>query len=402
MLAAMRFLTLHRRFLSDRRGNVAAILAFSLVPLLGATGAAVDYSRTSAIRTSVQAALDMAVLKGANEPAATQVQIAKDAFLAQLRQKGEEQFAPNPSFVLEGDLFKGSVQGSVSTRIVKVLGFEEIPFSVSSAATPKSSLSTVCWLLKTSLKVTSSSQIEMPTCEIAVKSKAAGAAEIDNNSSIDIKRLCVEGTIKAPMMKSNYKEGCPTADDPFAGKLPSPAAGTTCDHRNKTFGGNNPVSILPGTICDGMTFNTSANVRFEPGLHRVRGGPIVFRAAAQVIADGVTFYFEDSNSYIQNQANASFSIKAPTSGPYAGIAMFEKEGLGPSSFGLTAASNGNLEGLFYLPSRDLTLNSSSSIDARRMTLVANSLTMDSSSAIKGTDAPDDSKRIYVGGTRIAY
>jgi len=42
------------RFLADRCGGVAPILGLRLVPLLGAVGAAVDYSRAGAIRTAMQ------------------------------------------------------------------------------------------------------------------------------------------------------------------------------------------------------------------------------------------------------------------------------------------------------------------------------------------------------------
>jgi len=50
------------RFLADRCGGVAPILGLGLVPLLGALGAAVDYSRDGAIRTAMQAALDATAL----------------------------------------------------------------------------------------------------------------------------------------------------------------------------------------------------------------------------------------------------------------------------------------------------------------------------------------------------
>jgi Flp pilus assembly protein TadG len=53
---------LFRRFLQDRKAGVAPILALGIVPLIGAVGAAVDYSRASAVRTSMQAALDSTAL----------------------------------------------------------------------------------------------------------------------------------------------------------------------------------------------------------------------------------------------------------------------------------------------------------------------------------------------------
>src|SRR5712691_11178285 len=47
-----------RRFFSDTRGNIALIFALAVVPVMGAMGAAVDYSIANANRTAMQAALD--------------------------------------------------------------------------------------------------------------------------------------------------------------------------------------------------------------------------------------------------------------------------------------------------------------------------------------------------------
>jgi Flp pilus assembly protein TadG len=50
------------RFLKDCKGGVAPMLALGIIPLLGAVGAAVDYSRASTVRTAMQAALDSTAL----------------------------------------------------------------------------------------------------------------------------------------------------------------------------------------------------------------------------------------------------------------------------------------------------------------------------------------------------
>jgi Flp pilus assembly protein TadG len=54
------------RFFRDRKGGVAPLLALGIIPLVGAIGAAVDYSRANAVR----------VLRGlAGEPAQRRVQL---------------------------------------------------------------------------------------------------------------------------------------------------------------------------------------------------------------------------------------------------------------------------------------------------------------------------------------
>src|SRR3989304_1006216 len=50
------------RFLKDRRGGIAPMLALLALPLMGTVGAAVDYSRANAARAAMQGALDSTAL----------------------------------------------------------------------------------------------------------------------------------------------------------------------------------------------------------------------------------------------------------------------------------------------------------------------------------------------------
>ena len=50
------------RFWKNRHGGVAPMVGLAIIPLLGAVGAAVDYSRANATRTAFQAALDSTAL----------------------------------------------------------------------------------------------------------------------------------------------------------------------------------------------------------------------------------------------------------------------------------------------------------------------------------------------------
>jgi Flp pilus assembly protein TadG len=58
----MRFTRWLRRFCRDRKGNVAIVFALTLVPVAGATGAAIDYSLANANRSSMQKSLDATAL----------------------------------------------------------------------------------------------------------------------------------------------------------------------------------------------------------------------------------------------------------------------------------------------------------------------------------------------------
>ena len=67
-------------FGSDRRGNIIVTFALAIIPVIGAVGAAVDYSRGNSAKTALQAAIDAAGLILSKEAQTlTQAQLASKA-----------------------------------------------------------------------------------------------------------------------------------------------------------------------------------------------------------------------------------------------------------------------------------------------------------------------------------
>jgi hypothetical protein len=78
--------------------------------------------------------------------------------------------------------------------------------------------------------------------------------------------------------------------------------------------------------------------------------------------------------------------------------MFEPNGLGTSSFTMDGSSSGHLlQGLIYLPSRDITFNSTANVSSDGMTLVVNELILDS---VNWSINPD-AKNILAAGSSSA-
>jgi len=102
------------RFFKDRRAGVAPLLALGIVPLVGAVGAAVDYSRANSVRSAMQNALD-----------ATALMLSKDAQSltgAQLTQKANVYFTsmfdrPEAANVQVSQQFTSPQQGSFSLSV---------------------------------------------------------------------------------------------------------------------------------------------------------------------------------------------------------------------------------------------------------------------------------------------
>jgi Flp pilus assembly protein TadG len=69
MIAWSKFTRQLRAFSAARRGNVAITFALTLIPIVGAAGAAIDFSRANAAKADLQGALDAAALMLSKEAA---------------------------------------------------------------------------------------------------------------------------------------------------------------------------------------------------------------------------------------------------------------------------------------------------------------------------------------------
>lgn len=121
------------RFWRDRRGGVAPMLALGIIPLVGAIGAAVDYSRANLVRTAMQNALDATALmlsKDAQSLNTTQLgQKATSYFNAMFNrpEASNVQVTPTLSTPQESS-FTLSVTGSadISTMFWRLIGQQQL------------------------------------------------------------------------------------------------------------------------------------------------------------------------------------------------------------------------------------------------------------------------------------
>jgi len=133
-------------------------------------------------------------------------------------------------------------------------------------------------------------------------------------------------------------------------------------------------------------------VTLAPGLYVIKGGGWNVDGGT-FTGHGVTFYFADSSA-IQFNSGMTSDITAPASGTYSGILMFEPDGLSPSPFVWDDSVSSSMEGLVYLPSRNATFNSYSSVSGDKLTLVLNTLIAD------GTGWNMDSSTMSIAGSTV--
>ena len=127
------------RFFRNRDGGVAPFLAITAIPLMGITGAAVDYTRASSARTAMQSALDATALNLSKtaqglDPAQIQGQ-AQQVFNALFVRPEVENVSIQTEFSSpqQGNfVLKITGRATISTHLIKLLGHSQFNFSADS------------------------------------------------------------------------------------------------------------------------------------------------------------------------------------------------------------------------------------------------------------------------------
>jgi Flp pilus assembly protein TadG len=128
------------RFWNSRHGSVAPLAALAIVPLIGAVGAAIDYSRANAARTDFQAALDstaLALSKQAAIDSNTDLQTAATSmFNAVFHRPDVQNVTVTATFSSTvGSKLVLSGSGTIPADFVNFLGVDNIKVSASSTST---------------------------------------------------------------------------------------------------------------------------------------------------------------------------------------------------------------------------------------------------------------------------
>jgi Flp pilus assembly protein TadG len=139
------------RFRSNQSGNVALMFALTLIPLVIAMGAAVDYSVAIRQRSKLQGVLDSALLAGVNaardaldagnnwNSARTAGQtMAANFFTANLDKNTSGTLSASFRQDGVGISATGTITGGIKTNIMSVAGIKQIPISASSSVSTSS------------------------------------------------------------------------------------------------------------------------------------------------------------------------------------------------------------------------------------------------------------------------
>jgi Flp pilus assembly protein TadG len=350
-----------RRITADDEGSVMPMFVLSLIPVLGLIGAAVDYTRVSNVRTSLQVSLDAALLAGAQDGSTNWTNVAVNSFNANVQASGASIATPTFS-TTANRAYTGSVSATVPITIARLLGIPSVNVGVQGTATAKSSSGNYYCVMalnqtaQAALQLTgnASIQITAPKCVVQVNSKDLSAVTLNGNTTISTQGNCFVGGLQkvgnSTISPAPY--ACKSIPDPFA-NYPRPVVGP-CDYTNYQLSGNNSVTLQPGVYCGGMNFSSNVTVTFAPGLYVIKDGAMT-ETGGSFTGNGVTFFLTGSGASLQMSGQANWHIVAPTAGSNGmpGFAIFldprGPSGIPANSSRLSGQAQLYFEGVVYLP-----------------------------------------------------
>jgi Flp pilus assembly protein TadG len=188
-------------FISNTSGSVAVILGIVATVMIGAAGIAVDFVNASYIRTSLQHALDSAVL--AASASHVQTEEEAEALIHEYMDSNWKQKFPTLAVDIKPTLGEDNVTGVATTQVptllMGILGIKEIGVHVSSTATASQNNIEVAMVIDNSSSMRSNLDL--------LKSSLLAVVETLNNSlSSDVKYAIIPYSIYVNVGTSNKDE----------------------------------------------------------------------------------------------------------------------------------------------------------------------------------------------------
>ena len=392
----------------DKRGAVGATTALSVAALCGLIGLGADlavwYANAHRVQTMAETAALSAgrFLTNSSQTAATITAVAENDMTLNGYSSGSD--TVSVGFGPSGKTPPNATTVTVTVKRTLPLLFSGVflhtspvvSASATAASTSSSSSTGVCIYVlapstSQSLLVNSNFTLNAPNCEIDVASTASPAAIFDSGAKLSVLKTCIAG---ANVTNNGGTVGglttsCTTHANPYKGTLTAPSVGS-CTVNSANYSG--VVNLSSGTYCGNFNFNGTGTVNLASGTYIFNGTTWNINSGWTITGTGVTLYFVNSSSYVQFNSGVTVSLTAPTTGTYANVLMFEPDGLSNSNFAIdgTSASGHALQGLVYLPSRNLTFNSTYSGTADQFTLVVNTLIFDSNNPNSWSISPSGS------------
>ncbi|HVL71161.1 MAG TPA: pilus assembly protein TadG-related protein [Beijerinckiaceae bacterium] len=373
-----------KRFLQSEGGNLAPTFAVALLPVVGLSGAAVDYSRASALRNVLQAAADAAALHGATAAGASD---AHRVAVAEAVVKARHPDATAQASVAS-DRVSVLATGTIKTTTLGALRIDKIAVEAKATAVkgrngPPACVVALNRTVSGAVTFGGNASFAADGCMVQSNSAHASGLVFEGSTTASAAGFCSAGGVAASRtITPEPRRNCPPVDDPFR-NLSAPVT-TGCTYPSLVeVEPSQTRTLSPGIYCGGLTLK--GTVTFQPGTYVIKNGRLTINSQARLTGEGVTFYLTGTGAGFTINGGSDVRLSAPKDGTYGGMLIVQDRASNPD---FTNTLNGNastvLAGAIYTPTQRITVSGTGGFGqaSQLMPLVADQLKFTGNSVTK--------------------
>ncbi len=234
--------------------------------------------------------------------------------------------------------------------------------------------------------------IANPVCGVAVNSSSATSIQLSNNAAIN-GPVNTHGGISlsnnAELNGTPINQNASVTPDPYSDRtIQTPPA---CTGQSGSGGNNATIDLTAGHFCSGWNFQNNVTLNLAPGAYYIDTKLNIGNNAIINGTGGVTLII-NGNYAINVTNNVRLTLTAPTTGPYAGLAIFSSP-TATSSVTQTFSNNAVIKivGAIYMPNQTVDYQNNSGTNATKCTqivarivYISNNVTLNKDCAYTGT------------------
>ena len=389
-----------------RRGSALAVLAVSLVLIVGVMALALDGGAMLAERRHSQAVADATAYAAAGllyknyatdkglDPAGSSKKLA----LAIAAGNGYANDVTTSTVTVNIPPLAGAFQGQsgyaevvVSYNLPKCFsalwGAGTLSVGSRTVARGKNAAPNVGFLLldpsmSGALSLTGSPSVTVKNGSLVVDSSNGKAIDVTGSGQVTAGNINITGdTNKSGALTGTVKTGVAATADPLA-SLAEPSKTGMVVQQTTPLAISGSQTIWPGVYTGGISVAGAGTVTMMPGIYYLDGGGLSIAGSPTITGTGVMIYNapKSSSDSISMAGSGSINLTPPTTGTYAGISIFQ-ERTATAPISLTGSGSINVTGGIYAAAAAATLHGSASTGIDGAFFIANSASVTGSGSI---------------------
>jgi hypothetical protein len=237
-----------------------------------------------------------------------------------------------------------------------------------------------------STELTGTAHLNMPNCGLAVNSANPEALRMTGTSRIDASNVSIVGgyettggaTINTTAAPGPETGMAPLAD-PYADVEVPDFSG--CNYSNFSLSGSGTATLLPGVYCNGLKISGSRTITMQAGTYFIDRGAFDVSGSPIIVGNGpITIVLTSSTgsdvARLDLTGDHPLQIEAPTSGPLAGIAIYQDRNASSTGTNkITGSTSQSITGAVYFPKQSVSWRGTSASGSGGCTqLIARAIT----------------------------